>query len=197
MLRGAEPILKVLQPVTYKGSLGPLFSFGRGRWRIIYGDGEHRNSGSSLLVDLQAFVNRTCTEPDLLPIYNNVIEQLRRVLSRLVLENHSKESPDNDGDTDMTPSTGHSPQPRLEAWDFFVWQWEAIKDFVPLLRGTEPRQEAVMIYAHVLIMLKKLENQWWLEGWARHMMERVWATLDQEHRMWIQWPIEELGWVPP
>jgi hypothetical protein len=145
-------------------------------------------------VGLQSVINKSCTEAELLPIYNDVIDQLRRVLSMLVLDNPS---PDSDGDTTMSPAKGPQLCPKLEAWDIFVWQWDAAKDFIPLLRGSEPRQEAVVIYAHFVIMLKKLENQWWLEGWARHLMERVWESLDEEHRQWIRWPIEELGWVPP
>lgn len=183
MLRSAEPILRVLDPESYNGRLAPLFAFGRGRWRVLYGGDHQRPSGDSLLMDLESSVNRGCKEPDLLPIYQKVIDNLRRVFSMLAL----------DGDT----ATAHAP--KLEAWDIFifVWHWGAAKDFIPLLRGNEPRQEAVAIYAHFLIMLRKLENQWWLEGWARYMMERVWTALDEEHRLWIQWPIEELGWLPP
>lgn len=195
MLRDAEPILRVLNPISYSGRLGPLFAFGKGRWRVLNAD--RRQYGTSLLVELQSAVNKACTEPDLLSIYNDVIEKLRRVLSMLVLDSPGADSRDGDGDMTMSPAAGPQLPPKLEAWDIFVWQWDAAKDFIPLLRGNELRQEAVVIYAHFLIMLKKLENQWWLEGWARHMMERVWTALDEEHRLWIQWPIEELGWVPP
>lgn len=193
MLRSAEPILRVLDPKSYKGALSPLFAFGRDRWRLIWRGPQP--SGSSILVDIQSTINKTCSDPELLLIYNDIIEKLRRVLSMLVLDTSGQETPrDSDGDVSMSAGSGIS---RLEAWDIFVWQWDAAKDFFPLLRGPGPRQEAVVIYAHFLVMLKKLESQWWLEGWATHIMEKVWASLDDEHRLWIQWPIEELGWVPP
>lgn len=193
MLRSAEPILSILNPQSYRGALTPLFAYGRERWNLIWRKAQA--PASSILVNLQNEINRTCDDPEVLCIYNYVIDKLRRILSLLVLDTSPGDSSrDGDGDTSMAsaPAT-----PRLEAWDIFVWQWDAAKDFVPLLRGSEPRQEAVVIYAHFLIMLKKLENQWWLEGWATHMMEKVWASLDEEHRLWVQWPIEELGWVPP
>lgn len=193
MLRSAEPILQILDPRSYKGALTPLFAFGRDRWHVIWR--KSQAPGTSIMLELQSTINKTCTEPELLYIYNDVIDKLRRILSMLVLDSSPGETArDGDGDTAMAPP---SPPPRLEAWDIFVWQWDAVKDFLPLLRGSEPKQEALVIYAHFLITLKKLENQWWLEGWANHIMERVWASLDEEHRLWIQWPIEELGWVPP
>ena len=193
MLRSAEPILSVLNPASYKGALSPLFAFGRDRWQLVWRGPQP--TGSSILVDIQSTINKTCSDPELLFIYNDVIDKLRRVLSMLVLDTSPRETPlDGDGDISMSAGSGVS---RLEAWDIFVWQWDAAKDFVPLLRESEPKQEAVVIYAHFLVMLKKLENQWWLEGWATHIMEKVWASLDDEHRLWIQWPIEELGWVPP
>ena len=194
MLRSSEPIVNILDPATYKGPLGPLFAFGRERWHILHG--EPRPHYASLLMGLQSLVNRSCAEPELLPIYNGVIELLRRVLSMLVLNSAEIEDRNNDANV-MSPPTNLLLFHRLEAWDIFLWLWDAAKDFIPLLKGPEPRQESVVIYAHFLIMLKRLENQWWLEGWAMHMMERVWVSLDPEHRLWIQWPIEELGWVPP
>jgi hypothetical protein len=191
MLRSSEPILQVLNPQNYKGPLGPIFAFGRSRWNIIFGN-SHPVDGS-LLMDLQSAVNKSCTELAPLAIYNDTIERLRRVLS-MVFEIPAG---GNDGDGHSALGTNPKYLPKLEAWDIFVWQWDVAKEFIALLRETPPQQEAVTIYAHFLIMLKKLESHWWLEGWAKHMMERVWDCLDEEHRLWIQWPIEELGWVPP
>ena len=194
MLRTSEPILDVLDPATYEGPLGPLFAFGRKRWFVLHG--EPRPYCSSLLVDLQLVVNKCCAEDELLPVYKKAIELLRRVLSMLYSDSVRAEDHDGDGTT-MAASPTSLSFPKLEAWDIFLWVWHTAPDFVPLLKGSKPKQEAVAIYAHFLVMLKKLEGPWWLEGWARHMIERVWVLLDQEHRLWIQWPVEELGWIPP
>ena len=198
MLRSAEPILRILNPVTYKGILSPIFSYGRERWGVI--NRELQGRDSSLLSDLQSAVNKTCTNPELLLIYNDVIGNLRHVLSYLVPYPYGRSgNPDGAAPSPdpSTPRPSYAAAPKLEEWDIFVWQWDSAKDFIPLLRGSDPPQEAMAIYAHFLIMLKKLENQWWLEGWATHMMEMIWASLDEEHRLWIQWPIQEIGWVPP
>jgi hypothetical protein len=152
------------------------------------------------MVHLQAAVNRSCTDPGLLSIYNSVIDHLRNALVRLMPHASNGTGQDRE-DSISNPSSPTSAQqqiaPALEAWDIFVWQWDAAKDFIPLLRGSAPHQEAMTIYAHFLVMLKKLENQWWLDGWATHLMERIWNSLDDEYKLWIQWPIQELGWIPP
>ncbi|CAG5169156.1 uncharacterized protein ALTATR162_LOCUS7008 [Alternaria atra] len=196
MLRSSEPLLSILNPANYDGPLVPLFTFGRQQWQILHG--ASRPHSKTLLQDLQALVNSSCTEPELLPIYNNTIELLRRVLSLVILNSVDSEDYGNDGAaSNPLPSSTSYPTPRLEAWDALLLLWEVSGDFIPLLKAPVPRQEAVVIYAHFLILIKKLEQSWWLEGWATHMMERVWLSLDHQHRMWIQWAVEEIGWIPP
>lgn len=197
MLRSAEPILRILNPSTYRGILSPLFAYGKERWRVLYDD--VRCTDSSLMADLQEFINKSCTEPELVPIYNDVIDHLRNVLSRLGLHTSGRFGQDRQAPSPASSVPASAPQTAstLEAWDIFVWQWDAAKDLVPLLRGPTPRQEAMIVYAHYLVMFKKLESQWWLEGWAAHIMERIWASLDDEFQIWVQWPIQEIGWVPP
>ncbi|KAI0480378.1 hypothetical protein GGR56DRAFT_671493 [Xylariaceae sp. FL0804] len=56
--------------------------------------------------------------------------------------------------------------------------------------------EAVAIFAFFCVLLKRLEKQWWLAGWADHLIAKSFYLLDEEHRLWIRWPLEEIGWVP-
>jgi hypothetical protein len=71
------------------------------------------------------------------------------------------------------------------------------KHFLPLLDAVSPPQEAVVIFAHCLLALRKLESQWYVEGWVDHLMSKTWALLDDEHRHWVVWATEEMGWIPP
>ncbi|CAJ2509927.1 Uu.00g058270.m01.CDS01 [Anthostomella pinea] len=64
--------------------------------------------------------------------------------------------------------------------DAFVWIFVVADDLLPLLRV--PTQEAVAIFSFFCVLLKRLETK------SYHL-------LDEEHRLWIQWPIEEMGWV--
>lgn len=218
LLRGAEPVIVMLDPHSYKGPLAPLFAHGAHRM-MVHTKYSPDDTQPTLLAELQRLIEKGCTEPELLPTYNSAIDHLRRILGMVLPagagrgggsgsgsdnNNNNNNSPQmgaGAGSAESAPSLGHkrpiNQRPVLDADDVFVWQWCVANDLLPLLKGSDVRQEAVVIFAHFLILLKKLENQWWLEGWASHLMGQAWASLDQEHRLWIQWPIEELGWVPP
>ncbi|CRK12183.1 hypothetical protein BN1708_010379, partial [Verticillium longisporum] len=186
LLRSHEPIIERLNPHNYTGPLSPVFALGRERWHVL-NRWEQQLPGPPLLGELSALVAKAVTDPDLLNTYSFAIEHLRRVLTLLVAN----------GDGALGPAAARGPAVRLEGWDVIMWKWQVAKDFLPLLQGPDPAQEAVAIFAHFLILIKKVEDQWWLEGWSTHLMAKVWEKLDQEHRLWVQWPIEELGWVPP
>ncbi|KLU90167.1 hypothetical protein MAPG_09133 [Magnaporthiopsis poae ATCC 64411] len=197
LLHGMEPILHMLNPREYRGVLTPLFDFGRSRIQPFMGTTPPRDP--SLLVDIQSLIRRTCTNPDLIPIYDNTIEHLRRMLG-LILPQSRGAVAAADAMPESSTSTSAAAQPtwtKIEPWDILTWQWTQGRDFLPLLETVPPPQEAVVIFAHCLLVLKKLENQWWVEGWADHLMGKIWALLDDEHRHWIGWVIEEMGWIPP
>ncbi|TQN72791.1 Sterol uptake control protein 2 [Colletotrichum shisoi] len=172
LLRGTRSILKVLQPQVYTGALLPMFN--HGRERFMHSRDESKIQ-PELLSDLQRLVNKTCADPVLLPVYNHAIDELRCTLSIFLW----------DGGRGM------------DITDAFLWKYLMAEDFLPLLKSPGETQEAVAIFSHFCILLKRLENEWWLQGWATHLISRAWDMLDQDHRLWIQWPIEELGWVPP
>ncbi|KAK8137300.1 Sterol uptake control protein 2 [Apiospora sp. TS-2023a] len=82
---------------------------------------------------------------------------------------------------------------RCSITDAFVWIFEVATDFLPLLRDTT--QEAVAIFAFFTVFLSKAGSQWCLHGWAEHLIGKCYALLDEEHRSWIQWALEEMGCV--
>jgi hypothetical protein len=83
----------------------------------------------------------------------------------------------------------------LDIMDAFVWHFAMAEDYMPLLQ--QGRQEAVAIFAHSLIMFNAVNRSTWLHGWDTILLARSYDVLDYQHRLWIQWPIEEIGWVPP
>ncbi|KAL2166317.1 hypothetical protein VTG60DRAFT_2949 [Thermothelomyces hinnuleus] len=229
LLHGMEPILRMLEPRTYRGVLTPLFDFGRRRMAPFLKTTPSRDP--DLLGGVQALIHRTCADPRLVPVYDDMIEQLRRMLGLLLppssgrdmsdshtawlhsYQGNGREGPDGSpspGGATPSVSARAAAAPaeaaasavppawsKLEAWDILVWQWTQGKDFLPLLESASPPQEAVVIFAYCLLVLKKLENQWWLEGWADHLMGKTWALLDEEHRHWVVWVTEQMGWIPP
>ncbi|KAI0391132.1 hypothetical protein F5Y17DRAFT_24859 [Xylariaceae sp. FL0594] len=91
---------------------------------------------------------------------------------------------------------GRGETSAYEVTDIFVWVFLVGDDLVPLLRRPEPTQNAVAILAFFCVLLRALRSQWWLNGWVEYLMAKSYALLDSEHRLWIQWPMEEIGYVP-
>lgn len=223
LLHGMEPILCMLEPQKYRGVLTPLFDFGRRRMQPFLKSTPPPDP--SLLVDIQCLIHRTCTDTGIIPIYDDMIEQLRRILGLILAPARGGVGTAHLYSSSLGSDCSHSPTVNatyehvsgtltpesstcavaaaspawgnLEAWDILIWQWTQGKEFLPLLDVVPVPQEAVAIFAYFLLVLKKLENQWWVEGWADHLMGKTWVLLDEEHRHWVGWATEEMGWVPP
>lgn len=82
----------------------------------------------------------------------------------------------------------------FETSDIFIWLFRVQDDYLELLKRHS--QEALVIFAYFCVILKRLDHHWWIEGWSTHLMEKIWGILDEEHRLWVRWPIEEIGWIP-
>ncbi|ETS81862.1 hypothetical protein PFICI_06864 [Pestalotiopsis fici W106-1] len=79
----------------------------------------------------------------------------------------------------------------------FIWLFEVTDGLLPLLQTEPTPQEAAVLLAFFAALLQKSSNHWWTQGWPEHLIARIYALLDQNHRLWIRWPIEEMGWIPP
>ncbi len=143
----------------------------------------------------------TVMSPSLLATYTHAVDELALAL----VSRQDKEMP-------------------RDVMDAMLWLWVVSDSLVPLLKSgsngggqgssgdpgrngdamegvveegrTEPAQEAVAIFAHFCILLKHHESHWWLQGWADHLIARAYEILDEEHRIWIEWPMREVGWSP-
>ena len=77
----------------------------------------------------------------------------------------------------------------------FAWPIGVSDEYIALLRKHTP--EALAIFAHYSILLKKLDGFWWVQGWGTNILSTTYGLLDNAHRLWIRWPIQECGWIPP
>ncbi|KAJ0158678.1 hypothetical protein CTA2_11088 [Colletotrichum tanaceti] len=173
LLSGAVSLIKLLKARSYEGPLTPLLTYATERFFAARDDARAQPGA---LEGLRRRVNGSGTNGDLLRIHNLAIDELRHPMSLALHE----------GGRDM------------DIMDIFVWKYFVSDEFLPLLKAPPgANQEAIVIYAHFCIVLERLESQWWLQGWATHLISQAWALLDDGHKAWIQWPMEELGWVPP
>lgn len=86
------------------------------------------------------------------------------------------------------------PPEEYEPSDVFSWLYRVSEEYLSLLR--ENSQESLAILAYFCVVCRLLEDRWWVSGLSHHLMTRIYKTLDLEHRLWIIWPMEELGWLP-
>lgn len=52
---------------------------------------------------------------------------------------------------------------------------------------------ALVIVAHYCILLNRLKEHWWIEGWSTKVMGAIWRELDENWRPSIQWAMDEIG----
>ncbi|RYP78453.1 hypothetical protein DL771_000638 [Monosporascus sp. 5C6A] len=75
-----------------------------------------------------------------------------------------------------------------------MWLFKVDDAFVTLLRHGD--REALCVLAFLCVLLERLDNRWWMKGWGIHLIKRIYSVLDEGYRLWIRWPVEEIGWSP-
>lgn len=170
LFNGVHHIVNALHTCSYSGMLSPILQHGADRW-----DASHRPEyeSTSTLNELSANIEASVADEELLAIYRHAIRELRFQLN-FVLKPLSQ---------------------CLDIMDVFVWHNAVAGEFMSLLK--QGRQEAVAIFAHSLVIFGAVGQSTWLHGWDTVLLSRCYDILDDRHRSWIQWPIEEIGWIPP
>ncbi|MCJ1340141.1 hypothetical protein MMC09_005435 [Bachmanniomyces sp. S44760] len=72
----------------------------------------------------------------------------------------------------------------------FLWVESMPQLFLELL--SELRPEALILFAHSCVMMKKMSQYWYIEGVAESILSAIKATLDDHWRPWIAWPLREI-----
>ena len=190
-----------------------MYHHGRRRWLFqqLLGDSSNEeNPGGEeqspppreiqALENLRRLLEGNITDPENRPAYLNAVKELRPTFRLILGGRYPETSPQAQSQSESQSQSQSSIMTAaaagtIDLTDAFIWMYKIANEFFPLLRI--PTQEAVAIFAHFCVLLKRLENQWWLNGWADHLISKAYHLLDDEHRLWIQWPIEEIGWLPP
>ncbi|RDL38261.1 uncharacterized protein BP5553_02601 [Venustampulla echinocandica] len=172
LLQGAHSILTTALDALVKGPLGPMFEAGRRR------DAMRENYALAFppeqdpLQELRHFLNSSGVDERTFHTCHAAIEELRKSFAAIYKQ----------GSQDREPS------------DIFIWLFRVHGEFLGLVRGHS--QEALAIFGHFCVLLKLMDYRWWMEGSALQLLSKVYELLDEDHRLWIRWPIEEVGWVP-
>lgn len=167
LFRGMRTIVESAQAHLLAGPLGPIFRNGLNR--IAHGGKAGEEAREPHLEELRQLL--ASSDPDTRAVYEEALDQLALCFVRM-LRLQAPESP-----------------------DVFVWLYQLSEEYLRLLSRRTP--EALAIFAHFCVLLKRLDGFWWMQGWAHHLLAQVWELLAEEHRLWVQWACEEVGWVPP
>lgn len=167
--RGARTIIDSTKDRIHSTSLSPLFTIGGHRAALRELE---TSSTVAPLTDFR-FITEKVAEPEIVEIYRLAIEEPSKSLSMV---------------SEMTRWGG------CETTDVLVWLFRIPTRYFDLVSDRAP--ESLVILAYFCIVTRELESLWWMEGWSSHLLHVIHSLLDPEYAVWLQWPIEKLGWHP-
>jgi hypothetical protein len=126
-------------------------------------------------------------------------ENLRRAIAQVEDLNKSRNAEDSRHDTGTYGIAIESLRQMLEIFQrnpmsthaAVRWPISLPLAFLDCLRRHEPM--ALVIVAHYCILLDRLKEHWWIEGWSTKVMGAIWRDLDENWRPSIQWAMDEIG----
>lgn len=83
---------------------------------------------------------------------------------------------------------------RVQAERVFSWMYRLSEDFMQRLQTRS--DVALALFAHFVVLLKKMEVAWMMKGWPDHLVSGIYNAMSPGTRMWIRWPMERIGWCP-
>lgn len=167
LIRGNRAIIYSINDTLKSGPLAPMFVLGHRRKLAR----EARSTDDQpFLENLRQEIIESVPDQDELQCYLEALDNLAKSFATVF-------------DTQL-----------VEITDVFIWVYEASDGYIELLRQQRP--EALVIFGFFCVISKQLESAWWMEGFSIPLIRAIYYHLDEEHRYWLQWPIQQLGWAP-
>jgi hypothetical protein len=207
LFRGIRTITEAWPVELMQGPFGSMMRLGRdnifsedGKATLVATPAWQATAEHAQLSYLRRTVMRAASVQDA-PIYGKYIDALERGFA-YTYRSMGAVQPQGQGQGATTPSTpsseGSSPASAVAGHaltsSVYYWLYCMEDDFLDLIVQRQPL--ALVVFAHFVVLLRVLSSCWWMQGWTTHLMQEIWGLLDEDHRLWICWPIEELGWRP-
>ncbi|CAG8951476.1 hypothetical protein HYFRA_00007392 [Hymenoscyphus fraxineus] len=173
LLKGTYFIIRNYEHSLINSSLSAMFVAGRKRENLREEASLEYPADTDDLQELRYHISDSQLDPHTYSLCTNAIEELRMSLALAMKRNNASLEP---GDV------------------VFVWLYKVNNGFLELV--SDHCQEAIVIFAYFCALLKMMDTRWWMQGSGINLLNQVWDLLDEQHRLWIRWPIEEIGWVP-
>ncbi|KAL1893967.1 hypothetical protein Sste5346_006108 [Sporothrix stenoceras] len=207
LLRGIRTIGEAWADELKTGPFGSMMRLGResilsedGKATLVASPAWQTTAEHGQFSYLRRTVMRAASPQDA-PIYGKYIDTLERGFAYTY---RSMGAINPQGQTTTTPSTPSTEGGASSAGStvagpaltssVYYWLYCIEDDFLHLI--VQRRPLALVVFAHFVVLLRVLSSCWWMQGWTTHLMQEIWELLDEDHRLWICWPIEELGWRP-
>jgi hypothetical protein len=173
LIKGTSAIIDSSMPHLFEGPLSPMFIAGKRRMDLREASLAEAPQHEDPLRELQEYINAMIDDCESVPVYTAAISLLRKSFALYFKKDNF----------------------RIETGDVMVWIMHVSDEYVNRLR--KHTQVSLVILGFFCVILRMLDSHWFMEGWATHLISKIYHLLDEEHRLWIRWPIEEIGWIPP
>jgi hypothetical protein len=172
LFRGVKPVLELYGPDIQSGILAPMIQAN------IPNGPPHKSilppSESDQLDHLRDMIEKTSSSDD----SQTLLEALGN------LESLFRSKMGSDGQ-----------KKSLQFRNLGAWLYRCSEEFTSLLQKHHPA--ALAIFAHACVALNDLSSTWAMAGWIPHLLRGIWERLPREYHSWMQWPIRQIGWIPP
>ncbi|PGH03333.1 hypothetical protein AJ79_07411, partial [Helicocarpus griseus UAMH5409] len=74
-----------------------------------------------------------------------------------------------------------------------VFRWPILLPEAYLAHLKLRKPMALVILAHYCVILSRLDACWWSQGWAGHLFETIYRSLDLRWRPLLRWPMQMIG----
>lgn len=85
------------------------------------------------------------------------------------------------------------PQPtESQLWPL-IFGWLYTLPDLFLMDAQQRRPVALVILSFFAVLLKQLDSAWFIRQWPEHLMNAIFRDLDESRRVYVRWPMKELG----
>ncbi|OJK00353.1 hypothetical protein ASPACDRAFT_1855928 [Aspergillus aculeatus ATCC 16872] len=126
---------------------------------------------------------RAAADP-LLPTYRMAIEHTLRAF-QMAFPGRTEDDHLISG---LVAATATRPEPF--AFVLFTWVTQMEELFWDALQ--EKRPVALVILAHFVVLMYRMDKTWVSHGWPEHILRGIWTFLGKDDRVWVRWPIDEI-----
>jgi hypothetical protein len=173
LFRGIQAVLETHLEEIKNGVLSPMIQSGMQEAQ----QSQHLLSSveSSQLTRLEILIQETAASPEESQTLNIALSDLRMLFaSRLA---------------------GNGRKGCMQLRSFGGWVYRCSDEFTTLAQKRHPA--ALTMFAHVCVPLNDLSSNWIIAGWVPFLLTGIWERLPKQYHSWIQWPIQQTGWIPP